>query len=236
MVVLEQEAQDGKEMKRKTNAETQSTPSSAEAPKRTARARKKLALTTPDLVLLSLLAERAMHGYQANLELERREIRDWANLSRPQVYYSLEKLARAGLIRRFESGEPAAGPERSTFETTAKGRAALAHALAHEEWTTQRDRPAFLTWLGLSWQATQKTVQQQLRRRGEFLERELAREKETLDSILKEVGHPHHEAVWMVSLMIEQFETELKWLKRVAQQMKRRAPAKNPEYAGKEFA
>jgi DNA-binding PadR family transcriptional regulator len=24
-------------------------------------------LTTPDLVLLSLLAERAMHGYQANL-------------------------------------------------------------------------------------------------------------------------------------------------------------------------
>jgi DNA-binding PadR family transcriptional regulator len=234
MVVLDQEAQDGKEMKRKANAETQSTPSGAETPKRTARARKKLALTTPDLVLLSLLAERAMHGYQANLELERREIRDWANLSRPQVYYSLEKLARAGLIRRFESGEPAAGPERSTFETTAKGRAALALALSREEWTTQRDRPAFLTWLGLSWQATPETMRQQLRRRGEFLERELAREKETLDSILKEVGHRHHEAVWMVSLMIEQFETELKWLKRVGQEIKWRAPAKNPEYAGEE--
>jgi DNA-binding PadR family transcriptional regulator len=234
MVVLEQEAQDGKEMKRKTNAETQSTLRSAEAPKRTARARRKLALTTPDLVLLSLLAERAMHGYQANLELERREIRDWANLSRPQVYYSLEKLARAGLIRRFQTGEPASGPERSTFETTAKGRAALAHALEREEWTTQRDRPAFLTWLGLSWQATPEAVQQQLRRRGKFLELGLAREKETLDSILKEVGHPHHEAVWMVSLMIEQFETELKWLKRVAQEMKWRAPAKNPEYAGEE--
>jgi DNA-binding PadR family transcriptional regulator len=221
-------------MKRKANAETQSTLRSAETPRRTARARRKLALTTPDLVLLSLLAERAMHGYQANLELERREIRDWANLSRPQVYYSLEKLARAGLIRRFETGEPAAGPERSTFETTARGRAELALALAREEWTIQRDRPAFLTWLGLSWQATQKTVQQQLRRRGEFLERELAREKETLDSILKEVGHPHHEAVWMVSLMIEQFETELKWLRRVAHEMKWRAPAKNPEYAGEE--
>jgi DNA-binding PadR family transcriptional regulator len=234
MVVLEQKAQDGKEMKRKTNAETQSTLRSTEAPKRNVQARRKLALTTPDLVLLSLLAERAMHGYQANLELERREIRDWANLSRPQVYYSLEKLARAGLIRRFETGEPAAGPERSTFETTAKGRAALALALAREEWTTQRDRPAFLTWLGLSWQATPEAVRQQLRRRGEFLERELAREKETLDSILKEVGHPHHEAVWMVSLMIEQFETELKWLKRVGQEIKWRVPAKNPEYAGEE--
>jgi len=219
-------------MKRKTNVETQSTLRSTEASKRNVQARRPLTLTTPDLVLLSLLAERAMHGYQANLELERREIRDWANLSRPQVYYSLEKLARAGLTRRFESGEPAAGPERSTFETTAKGRAALARALAREEWTTERDRPAFLTWLGLSWQATPETVRQQLRRRGEFLEREVAREKETLDSVLKEVGHPHHEAVWMVSLMIEQFETELKWLKRVGQQMKWRAPAKNPEYAG----
>ena len=36
-------------------------------------------LTTPDLVLLSLLAERPMHGYQANTELERREWRDQTN-------------------------------------------------------------------------------------------------------------------------------------------------------------
>jgi DNA-binding PadR family transcriptional regulator len=184
------------------------------------------------LVLLSLLAERPMHGYQANLELERREIRDWANLSRPQVYYSMEKLARAGLIRALETGELAAGPERSTYETTTKGRAALAEALEHAEWTTQRDRPAFLTWLGLSWQARHGTVRKQLRRREEYLERELAREKETLESILKEVGHAHHEAVWMVRLMIEQFETERMWLKRVEREMKWRGRAKNPEYAG----
>src|ERR1700752_151520 len=70
---------------------------------------RKLDLTTPDFVLLSLLAERPMHGYQANLELERREIRDWANLSRPQVYYSLEKLARAGMIRAGGAAETRAG-------------------------------------------------------------------------------------------------------------------------------
>jgi len=218
-------------MKRKDNAETQSTLRSAESPRRIARAGRNLALTTPDLVLLSLLAERPMHGYQTNLELERREIRDWANLSRPQVYYSLEKLARAGLIRAAEADEPAGGPERSTFETTAKGKAALAAALEREEWTAQRERPPFLTWLALSWQARPEAVRLQLRRREEFLERELAREKETLESILKEVGHPYHEAVWMVSLMIEQFEAERNWLKRVQREMKRRGLAKNPEYA-----
>ena len=191
-------------------------------------------LTTPDLVLLSLLAERPMHGYQANAELERREIRDWAGISRPQVYYSLEKLARTGLIRSLDTDEPASGPERSSFETTAKGRAALADALERENWATQRDRPPFLTWVALSWQARPGVFRAQIRRRKNFLEQEVSREKEVLRSIRVEVGHPYHEAVWMVSLVIEQFRTELRWLKRVAREMKKRGRAKNPEYAGAE--
>jgi DNA-binding PadR family transcriptional regulator len=189
-------------------------------------------LTTPDLVLLSLLAERPMHGYQANAELERREIRDWAGISRPQVYYSLEKLAHAGFVRSHETNEPATGPERSSFETTAGGRAALADALEREDWTTQRERPPFLTWVALSWQARPGVFQEQIRRRREFLERELAREKEVLRSILVEVGHPYHEAVWMVSLTIEHFRTELRWLKKVTRERKKRGRAKHPQYAG----
>jgi DNA-binding PadR family transcriptional regulator len=203
--------------------------------KRTDRAQKKFELTTPDLVLLSLLAERPMHGYQANAELERREIRDWAGISRPQVYYSMDKLARAGLIRSLETGAPASGPERNSFETTAKGHVTLAEALTREEWTTERDRPPFLTWLALSWQATPRTVREQLRRRTDYLKREIEREQKTLASVLKEVGHPYHEAVWMVSLLIEQFKTELRWLQRVAREMKKRGRAKHPEYAGEDM-
>jgi DNA-binding PadR family transcriptional regulator len=207
MVVLEQEAQDWKEMKRKDNAEAQRTQSYAKNPRRHMRTARNLALTTPDLVLLSLLAELPMHGYQANAELERREIRDWAGISRPQVYYSLEKLARLGLIRGAESDEPQAGPERRVFVTAAKGRAALANALEREDWTTQRDRPPFLTWIALSWQARPGVFQRQLKRRRVFLEKELSREEATLRAIRKEVGHRFHEAVWMVSLIIQQFRT-----------------------------
>ena len=198
------------------------------------RAIGKLPLTTPDLVLLSLLAERPMHGYQANLELERREIRDWAGISRPQVYYSLEKLARAGLIRASESDAPAAGPARSTYETTAKGRGELANALEREEWTTERDRPPFLTWIALSWQARPGVVQRQLARRRSFLEKELSRERETLRAILKEVGHAHHEAVWMVGLMIQQFKLELRWLGKLEREIGKRAPAQHPSYVTSE--
>ena len=188
-------------------------------------------LTTPDLVLLSLLAERGMHGYQANLELERRCVRDWAGISRPQVYYSLEKLAAAGLVRAAESEQPAEGPERRVFETTAKGRAALGEALEREDWTTQRERPPFLTWMALSWQARPGVFARQIARRREYLHAELAREEQTLREILRETGHPYHEAVWMVSLMIEQFRVELKWLKKVERELWRRGRARFPAYA-----
>ena len=191
-------------------------------------------LTTPDLVLLSLLAERPMHGYEANAELERRQVRDWAGISRPQVYYSLEKLARLGLVRGAESGEPAAGPERSVFATTAKGRAALADALEREHWTTQRERPPFLTWIALSWQARPGVFQQQLRRRQKFLERELEREEATLRAVRQEVGHRFHEAVWMISLVIQQFRAELRWLRKLSGEIHRRAAARHPDYFGNE--
>ena len=188
-------------------------------------------LSTADLVLLSLLAERPMHGYQANAELVRREVKDWAGISRPQVYYSMEKLARLGMLRETKSAGNAEGPERQVFAATPKGKKALANALERDDWARQRERPAFLTWMALSWQARPGVFAQQLRRRKQFLEKELVREKETLNSILKEVGHRYHEAVWMVTLMIEQFETELRWVKKLEREKNRRSIAKNPDYA-----
>jgi DNA-binding PadR family transcriptional regulator len=191
-------------------------------------ARKKRELTVADLVLLSLLAEQPMHGYQANLELERRQVQDWAGVSRPQVYYSLDKLERLGLIRKAGDQEPSLGPERRVFATTQKGRDALASALEREDWTNQRERPPFLTWMALSWQASPGIVRRQLKRRKQFLERELAREEETLVGVEKEVGHRFHEAVWMITLVTEQFRTELRWLEKVERELAQRAPAKNP--------
>lgn len=183
-------------------------------------------LTVPDLVLLSLLAERPMHGYEANAELERRQVRDWAAISRPQVYYSLDKLARLGLVRAADSNQPQQGPERRVLATTARGRDALASSLEREDWALDRERPQFLTWMALSWLARPGVVERQLKRRREFLERELKRERQTLDAVLAEVGHAFHEAVWMITLMIDQFETELRWIAKVEAGLERRAGAK----------
>lgn len=228
-------------MKRKNDGEAQSSHSVAEKPAPSPRQRPVLAalrkresarreqeLTTTDLVVLSLLAEQPMYGYQANRELERREIWDWADVSRPQLYYSLEKLARLGLLRKLDPREPKARFDRDTFETTEQGRERLADVLEREEWTTQRDRPAFLTWMAVSWLARPGVFRTQLRKRRKFLLKELKRERATLMSILTEVGHRFHEAVWMVTLMMEQLKTEIRWNRHLEQDLKRRARALHP--------
>ena len=48
--------------------------------KNAAMAGNQIRLTIPDLVILSLLSERSMHGYDVNSTLEERKIRDWALL------------------------------------------------------------------------------------------------------------------------------------------------------------
>ena len=187
------------------------------------------ALTIPDLVVLSLLAERPMHGYEVVAELERRQVGDWANVSRPQVYYSLDKLLRLGLLRLAADAEPAAGPERRVLTTTASGRARLADALERDDWTTERDRPPFLTWMALSWLARPGVFEAHLRRRQAFVRQQIAREEETLRAVEAEVGHPYHEAVWMLTLMIDQLKIEARWTDRVLRESARRAPAKRPK-------
>jgi DNA-binding PadR family transcriptional regulator len=183
-------------------------------------------LTTPDLVILSLLAERSMHGYEVNATLEDRKIREWAPVSRPQIYYSLDKLTKLGLIRVGTDESPAAGPERRVFETTATGRDRLADALESEHWVKNRVHQPFLIWLALSWQARPRAFRKQLNERKKILEARLVEERATLKVVLDEVGHPFHEAVWMLQLFIEQTENEKCWIDRLLKEADKRGPAK----------
>jgi DNA-binding PadR family transcriptional regulator len=188
--------------------------------------RRATSLTTPDLVVLSLLAERPMHGYEANVELGRRQVHDWAGISRPQVYYSLEKLEGQRLIREVAERGASAGPDRRVFATTPAGQAALSDALEREDWATGFDQPLFLTWMALSWKARPGVFDAQLVRREACVESQIRRSETTLRGVLAEVGHPYHEAVWMLQLTIQKLKTERRWLKSVHRQARRRATAR----------
>ncbi len=172
-------------------------------------------LTLADLVVLALLAEQPVHGYAALAELQRREVQDWAALSRPQLYYSLKKLAGAGLIEPARDEGPAQGPERTVYHPSRRGRRALQDALARTHWATQRPPPPFLTWLVLSIHARPDEVRALVRRRHEFLGAQIARERTTLDAIRADTGPTIPIAEAIVELALSQFELERAWLQRV---------------------
>lgn len=175
--------------------------------------------TLPDLVVLSLLAERPMHGYELWAELQRRHVWKWAAISRPQVYYSLKKLSAAGHLRVTAGDDPSLGPERSTFAPTALGRRALADGLARSEWATQRPPPPFLTWMVLSWQARPRDFAAQVERRCKFLTAQLEEDRQALDAVIAETS-ASSDAAMVVRLALRQFELELEWLDEVGKRQR----------------
>ena len=176
-------------------------------------------LTPDDLVVLAVLAERPMHGYELNQELERREAQDWAAISRPQVYYSLKKLAQGGEILRAQDAGEGSGPERVVYRVSAAGRRGLVAALGEERWAEQRPPAPFITWLALSGHAAPADRARVLARRRSFLEQELGKERRTLEAIRSEIGPMTEVGAFMVDLTIRQWEVELAWLDEVARRL-----------------
>lgn len=169
-------------------------------------------ITTPDLVVLALLSERPMHGYEVVTELERREVKDWAGISRPQVYYSLQKLATNEFIREVADKKAAGGPERRVYTPTSAGKKAMSAALAREEWTTERPPLPFVTWACLSLHVSSDVAKTQIERRRVFLQEQIAKERTTLVAIAEDTGPMIPIALSVVKFGLAQFAAELSWL------------------------
>ncbi len=171
--------------------------------------------TTPDLVLLSLLAEGPRHGYGLNQELERRDVEDWAAVSRPQVYYSLKKLERNGWIVPDTGGGDRHGPERQVYRLTPEGREVLREGLRGGEWATGRTLPPFVTWLALSPHAEREDKSALVAGREAYLRAQIERERGHLRVVEAEGGEAGRVGVLMVRYAIATFELELSWLAEV---------------------
>lgn len=169
-------------------------------------------LTTADLIVLSLLAERAMHGYELLGEYDRQEVADWASVSKAQVYYAIQKLVGLGLIAPIFEPVQDGQRDRTTYAPTKRGHKELVASLAVLDWARGRAPQPFATWLGLSVHLQPDVVAATLEARKNFLRDELARERESLKFIktLKSSRARAGEAI--VTLVIRQMEVELEWV------------------------
>ena len=169
-------------------------------------------LTTADLIVLSLLSERAMHGYELLGEYDRQEVVDWASVSKAQVYYAIQKLARLKMISPKSQSKAETARDRTVYAPTERGRLELVKSLKGSAWAHARVPQPFSTWLGLSIHLARDDVNQMLLARQIFLQGELAREVaslafiQTLDTARAKAGDS------IVRLVISQIEVELEWV------------------------
>lgn len=85
-------------------------------------------MTNAELAILSLVAEQPRHGYEIELVIEGRGMRDWTEVGFSSIYYLLKKLERKGLIEgRLEEAER--GPARKVYQATPAGMEARHEAL-----------------------------------------------------------------------------------------------------------
>jgi DNA-binding PadR family transcriptional regulator len=93
--------------------------------------------TKIDLLLLGLLLDRPMHGYELFQQIQAERIDAWFNVSMAGVYYSLGKLRDQGLVAesRQRGGR---SPRRSIYRLTEEGRAAFFSAMESQALSRER--------------------------------------------------------------------------------------------------
>jgi len=91
-------------------------------------------MTKNELVVLGLLSEMPMHGYQLYQKIEKRHMEAWAQVNLASVYNTLDRLKRSKMVEAKRE-RPGKMPEREVFHITAKGKRRLS-ALVEEALTS----------------------------------------------------------------------------------------------------
>jgi len=89
-----------------------------------------------DLMILGLVLEKPMHGYEINQIIGSEEMQSWLDISRTSVYYALSRLKKQGFITEVVEKQHNK-PDRSIFRITEAGRElffnSLSQSLAEQE-------------------------------------------------------------------------------------------------------
>jgi len=168
-------------------------------------------LTTADLVVLSLLLEQPMHGYDLLSMYQRQEVADWASISKAQLYYALRKLDKLRFLEGTLEGGTAR--DRMVYKLTDAGLRALSVGLADPSWAEGRVAQPFTTWLGLSIHADPEVQKEVLKARERFLVDEIAKEEQSLIYIGTLKDERALKGANIVRLTISQLKVELEWVK-----------------------
>ncbi len=133
------------------------------------------------LVILGLLRERPLYGYEIKHIIEDR-MGDWTNIAFGSIYYALDKLEEDGLIEQVATEQQGSRPSRTVYAITEEGRKAFLQLL-REVWQDV-ERHYYTFDIGLTYMEALP---------GEEVRQYLRRRIATLESILQHIEEHREE-------------------------------------------
>lgn len=181
--------------------------------------------TKTDLLLLGLLLDRPMHGYDLHQQIRAEGIDRWFSISAAGVYYSLRKLREQGWV--VETGQPGGASRKATYHLTDDGRrsffAAMEDELASQE-SAYLDYDLVIYLLNrLPWQRALP----QLEKRQAFL----AEQSREVKAVLAEAGGGSL-TVAILDHKLRFLQMEQAWLRGVIDRIRTEGANSAPEYEG----
>jgi DNA-binding PadR family transcriptional regulator len=167
-------------------------------------------MTTAELVILSLIAEKPSHGYAIEQRIETRGLREWSEIGFSSIYYILKKLKAKKLVRsRLKS--QAYGPARRVYTITESGRQLLQQqALAALGTPVPGPRPLLLGLSMMPIFEEPQVLQQLSHYFGKLARRQMAlKEKQAAQK------PPRQHISLMFDYSIAMIEAELAWIARL---------------------
>ncbi len=173
-------------------------------------ARKTKTVTDAELAVMSLLAEKPMHGYQIEQIIEERGMREWTNIGFSSIYYILEKLRKIGWLENvLEYGE-GKGPARQIYSLTNTGsdvwKKAVISTLSHPRRSSSNFQLGLSNLLLLEKEHIMLALEEYVK--------ELEQKNQQLMEKLTNYGEnlPWNASA-MFDLSLAQIKTELDWVK-----------------------
>lgn len=173
-------------------------------------------ITEAELVILSLVAEKPVYGYEIDQIIQQRGMREWTAIGFSSIYYLLKKIKDKGWITGKSSGSTKQGLQRTIYTITSAGLKTCREATLQTLSTPHGMPNVFLTALLNLPLLSSQQIQESLRKYKQALllkKNELEQKKENQSPSL-----PLHVNI-IFDYSIHAMNSEISWIDSVLKQL-----------------
>lgn len=174
-------------------------------------------MTKNDLVILGLLCEQPMYGYQIKHQIELRELDHWAHVSLPSIYNTLNRLEKKGLITAHPE-KVGKMPERTVYHITSKGEGELARLVEKALVSDKIPEEDFTVGVAFMYGLEKERVESCLQKKMAILEKQLAHLKDDLRVYQDQVPFNW---VYLIRNGVDHIQLEMDHLARLRETLKK---------------